>query len=511
MNLAGLEAEVKQAQKRVGELMWLMSRTRPDIQYVTSLMASRITREPELVNRVGQRLFDYLNETIGYRIRLENQGEEEVKLSVYTDSSFAPSAGRSHGCTAVFLGQGPITWRSSRQPLPLEACFKRADRRVLALPFPPLIEGIEGTLLGLSVREVIQEILRKPMMINLFIDNQAAVTLVTASSGSWRTRHLKLRSHWMKERIQSNEVRVQHVSGAYQRADLGTKPFTRTRLKELVDLWNIVDRRESTTSASVKTIKVDQGWLMKLLMLCQICGTKAMKEDLAAEIPWDLYAAIIVLAAAVIGAWEALRKCTRMSSAKVRSLRTKALKAQKLSKTELKELQRLLTYSPSQLSCEQMRRMCELKEKFENTMPSTCTPLPTSLPDEPTGPFQSSSVSTRLSDGPYASSTSLRSLPLLQDPKAASSSTPSAFNKQPKATEKTTCDKGTQADWEPAFSRVQPPPPIEIRMYEGPFTMTQGSEKLHLFDSCWGLRNASRTSRVQLCRCCAENGGRRIY
>ena len=127
VNLAGLEAEVKQAQKRVGELMWLMSRTRPDIQYVTSLMASRITREPELVNRVGQRLLDYLNETIGYRIRLENQGEEEVKLSVYTDSSFAPSAGRSHGCTAVFLGQSPITWRSSRQPLPLEACFKRAD------------------------------------------------------------------------------------------------------------------------------------------------------------------------------------------------------------------------------------------------------------------------------------------------------------------------------------------------------------------------------------------------
>ena len=339
-NLEGLEAEVKQAQKRVGELMWLMSRTRPDIQYVTSLMASRITRSPELVNRIGQRLLDYLNETIGYRIRLEDQSEGDIKLSVYTDSSFAPSAGRSHGCTAVFIGQTPIAWRSSRQPLV-----------TLSTAESELIEGIEGTLMGLSVREVIQEILKRPILVDLYVDNQAAVTLLTASSGSWRTRHLKLRSHWMKERIRSEEVRVQHVAGAFQRADLGTKPFTRARLKELVDLWNIVDRRTSTSTTSLKAVKTDKGWLMKLLLLCQVCGTKAMKEDLATEIPWDLYVAIIVLAVAVIGIWESMRKCMRMSTARVRTLKAKAQKAQrqKLTKAELKELQRLLSLSPNQL------------------------------------------------------------------------------------------------------------------------------------------------------------------
>ena len=240
-NLEGLEAEVKQAQKRVGELMWLMSRTRPDIQYVTSLMASRITRSPELVNRIGQRLLDYLNETIGYRIRLEDQSEGDIKLSVYTDSSFAPSAGRSHGFTAVFIGQTPIAWRSSRQPLV-----------TLSTAESELIEGIEGTLMGLSVREVIQEILKRLILVDLYVDNQAAVTLLTASSGSWRTRHLKLRSHWMKERIRSEEVRVQHVAGAFQRADLGTKTFYKDSFEgvgrpvehcgpEDLDLYNIFE------------------------------------------------------------------------------------------------------------------------------------------------------------------------------------------------------------------------------------------------------------------------------
>ena len=229
-DLQGLEAEVKQAQKRVGELMWLMSRTRPDIQYIVSLMSSRITRSPELVNRIGQRLLDYLNETIGYRVRLGQEECDPGELNVYTDSSFAPSGGRSHGASAVFLGQSPLTWRSSRQPLV-----------TLSTAESELIEEIEGTLLALSTRGVLQELTGRDLRINLYVDNQAAVTLLTASSGSWRTRHLKLRSSWIKERIKNNELRVQHVPGAEQKADLGTKPFTRARLKELVALWNMVD------------------------------------------------------------------------------------------------------------------------------------------------------------------------------------------------------------------------------------------------------------------------------
>ena len=42
-------AELRQAQKRVGELLWLMSRSRPDLQYVVALMASRVS--PKLSTR----------------------------------------------------------------------------------------------------------------------------------------------------------------------------------------------------------------------------------------------------------------------------------------------------------------------------------------------------------------------------------------------------------------------------------------------------------------------------
>eukprot|EP00439_Symbiodinium_sp_Y106_P041348 s4634_g5.t1 len=116
IDLTGLEAEVKEAQRRVGELMWLMSRTRPDLQYIVALMSSKLIKNPQMVNKLGQRLLDYLNETIGYRIKLNGYEESDGEmLNVYTDSSFAPSGGRSHGCAAVFLGSSPLTWRSSRE------------------------------------------------------------------------------------------------------------------------------------------------------------------------------------------------------------------------------------------------------------------------------------------------------------------------------------------------------------------------------------------------------------
>ena len=64
----------------------------------------------------------------------------------------------------------------------------------------------------------------------------------------------------------------------------------------------MIDRRPS--EVNVKNIQVKESWLKKLIMLCQNCGAASQKEHLAAEIPWDLYIAVLVLAVAVIGIWE---------------------------------------------------------------------------------------------------------------------------------------------------------------------------------------------------------------
>ena len=63
---------------------------------------------------------------------------------------------------------------------------------------------------------------------------------------------------------------------------------------------------------------------------------------------------------------------------KIEDLKAKATRASRISKAELKELQNLLSRPPGELDSTQMRKMCELKEKFEITMPPSSSPVPRS-------------------------------------------------------------------------------------------------------------------------------------
>ncbi|CAE7540315.1 RE1 [Symbiodinium sp. CCMP2592] len=471
VNLEGKEHLVKEAQRRVGELLWLSSRSRPDIQYATAVMASRITRCPEAVITIGDRLLDYLNETMYDRLRFANDNDELQTLRTYTDSSFAPSSGKSHGSVAIFYGSCPLTWRSSRQPL---VALSTAETE--------LMEAVEGAVVSYSTKCLIEELLDKPLHITLHVDNSAAISLMTTASGTWRTRHLRLRANWIKEKILLREVAVVHEPGTTQRADIGTKPFNKDRLQQLKDLWDIKNRRP----VQVKSMKaLNTSSLMKgLMVLSQICGAKGkrddiVKEEIQTEVPWDLYIVIIIMAIAVIGLWEACKHCLQRQRVNVKTLRAKAAESsKKLTRNDLKELQVLMSLVPQSLSDEQKLRLFDLKELFDSTMPSNTSPLPTTVME---GSTQASS----------------------------SASSSSIHNKKPKDPPKTR-EQGVQKD-PPAFERVPPPPPQQVRVFAGPYYQTEGSSVLHVYENCWGLRNTNRQRQVQLCRCCAENNGNRIY
>ena len=92
----------------------------------------------------------------------------------------------------------------------------------------------------------------------------------------------------MREMTIRKELYVKHTPGEYQRADLGTKPFTRERLKQLIKMWSLHDRRGAVEEGVVKIARVDATWLRRLLLLCQVCGSAAQKQDIKAEVPWDI-------------------------------------------------------------------------------------------------------------------------------------------------------------------------------------------------------------------------------
>ena len=534
---------LKQAQRRVGELLWLVSRTRPDLQYLVAVMSSRVTRNPEAVSAIGKRVLNYLAATINYRLTFRRSSASS-DLHVYTDSSFAPSSGRSHGAAAVFWQDSPLAWRSARQPLV-----------TLSTAESELIEAVEGALLGLSNLGLVQELTGKIPMIYIHVDNQAALALSSGSSGSWRTRHLRLRMNWLRERITNGEMKMLYEPGLTQRADLGTKALPKERLKQLVELWGFRDHQvEPRAIAKLKNDKVISSttskpnssgwtsWLAKLAMICQGCGAKGQATVNAdsvvsdSGIPYELYMLVVIVALLAVMAWECAKG---WSSVRISRLRTLANRAERpmtdttrLSRVELRELQGLLGQDPGELTLQQAGRLLELRTRFgmeagsRRRQHGALHPSP-ELQDVGRGLRQPERGALPELPQPLlwpgetpestaaATSSSARDEPLghqLRDPQLgaslASSSTPLS---RPTVR---TCEIGTQTE-APAFTLMEPNPVQTIRLQEvipeGPYFHVPGRSHVHLFRDCWGLRNASNLEPLMMCRCCHQNDGRCMY
>ena len=75
------------------------------------------------------------------------------------------------------------------------------------------MEGVEGAVMTYSTKCLIEELLGKQLPIRLHIDNSAAISLMTTAAGSWRTRHLRLRANWVREKINLRDIYVKHEPG----------------------------------------------------------------------------------------------------------------------------------------------------------------------------------------------------------------------------------------------------------------------------------------------------------
>ncbi|CAE7217810.1 GIP [Symbiodinium microadriaticum] len=299
---------VREAQRRVGELLWLAGRTRPDLSYPVALLSAKLLRNPSAVCATAHRILGYLKKTRDEALVFGDNGNHHLanELVVYTDSSFAPSGGRSHGAAVVCYRGTPAIWRSSRQQL-----------TTLSTTESELIEALEGCLLATSVVDIVTDIWGQEPKLVVKVDNNSAVQLMTGSTGSWRTRHLRVRSAWLRERIRGGNVTVQHEPGITQLADLGTKPMPRQRLEDLGRLWQLRPLPEPTSGVQeerrVKTVVANDSiksvmkYLSALSVFCCAKGDMnevTIKEPIQVDSSAGIYMIILVIGVIAVVMWE---------------------------------------------------------------------------------------------------------------------------------------------------------------------------------------------------------------
>ena len=469
--------EVREAQRITGELLWITQRSRPDLAYHVSIMASWATRDPVRVVKIGQRVLGFLQRTAETRLELKPSGEG---LSAYTDASFAPTGSRSHTGSLVMLHNCPVAWRSGRQAF---TTLSSAESELVALQ--------ETYILAQAVQAVMTSF-RPPTRINLYVDNMAAISLGTRNedgAGSWRTRHLKVRSAYVRESVASGDLCLEYVPGSVQLADILTKAVPAQRHREISNMWGMVEGAAGRLKARI----------LSLIMMCACCCTvegTSGDSGLAIDTSVEFYVVVGMAAVTLLVFWEGI--CWIWVRIQAWAFGTAA------ESRHARRLRRLQEAVQMELN-QQLAGMTPAIAREETPLPLTSltatrrasSPAPLPSPPTATASANSSSSSTSRTLGSRA----------LARGSAAMEGRHQEF-------QVVTRDASTQAE-APYFEYMPPEPAVarlEIReVYPNEYFMTAHGSHVHLHRNCWGLRNASSVTTRTLCECCRSNDGRSLY
>ena len=199
----------------VQKLLYLSKRVRPDILTAVAFLTTRVSAPTMKDGGKLSRLLKYLNGTKKMGLRL-GAGKNPITVTSYVDASFAvhPDMKGQTGVVTT-LGSGAIMSKSSKQKLVARS-------------------STEAELIGLS--DAVQQVLwTRNFLLSQGIslkeaevaqDNKSTIILAERGySTSQRTRHVAIRYVFVKDRIESKEIKVSYVRTEDMLADFFTKPL----------------------------------------------------------------------------------------------------------------------------------------------------------------------------------------------------------------------------------------------------------------------------------------------
>ncbi|CAE7831874.1 RE1 [Symbiodinium sp. CCMP2592] len=228
-------------------------------------------------------------------------------VEVYSDASHSPCGGRSVQCCIIVWRGSPLAWESARQGF-----------TTLSSAEAELVSMIHSVQLGECIQPLVEELLSDDSVLSLLADNAAAIRSFEMAPAGWRNRHLRMRAQAGRERIENNVLRVNHLAGLHQAADIGTKPLARSRLLYLMDLINVRDQPaspEMMKAARVLSRSYVTGQLRGispeaiagLALLCMLPGARGQPmgdhSRLVSDWVYWVVATLVTVGCVLVGTW----------------------------------------------------------------------------------------------------------------------------------------------------------------------------------------------------------------
>ena len=211
----------------VAKLLYLATRIRYEILLAVNYLTTRVNKFTVGDKEKANRILEYLNGTrdIGLTLCIGDEGPSSVHL--FSDASYGVHEdGKSHSAGVVRVGNAPVNVKSQKQRIVTKSSTESelvcvSDTIGLAYHVKDFMEGQQVPI----------------DVIDLHEDNTSTIAMmVKGGSNNARTRHIRVRYFFIKERIDNHEVRVQHTPTEDMLADILTKPMQGAKFIRLRDM-----------------------------------------------------------------------------------------------------------------------------------------------------------------------------------------------------------------------------------------------------------------------------------
>lgn len=208
--------------KLIGMLLYLCTNTRPDISAPVSILSQKVSKPTTTDLNEVNRIIRYLKYTKRFKLQLGGSGNE---LLVYSDANWGENRidRKSNSGFVVLLNKGLISWCCRKQNL---VTLSSSEAEYVALnETAKELTWLECLIGDFEVR------VDKP--ITILTDSQSCMAMIKDSKLSCRTKHIDIRFHYVKEKVEHGDIRLQYVCTEENVADLLTKPLGAGRISKL--------------------------------------------------------------------------------------------------------------------------------------------------------------------------------------------------------------------------------------------------------------------------------------
>lgn len=217
--------------KMVMQLQYLSQRGRPDLRTAVSFLCKRTSAPDEDDYKKLTRAMKYLQSTTYLKLTLESDGSGIIRW--WVDASYAVHPDmKGHTGGTMTMGKGSVYSTAGGQKLVARSSTESELIGVHDV-MPQIIWT--GYFLKAQGLEVVESILYQDNMSSMLLEKNGR------RSSTKRTRHINIRYFFVKDRVDSGEVRIVHCPTKEMVADYFTKPLQGALFYKLRDYIMNID------------------------------------------------------------------------------------------------------------------------------------------------------------------------------------------------------------------------------------------------------------------------------